>query len=312
MITILIIATVYLMHTLTPLARHLVILSILALLFSACGATPSDDDRLTIVVTTTILGDIVKQIVQDDAAVEVLLPIGTDPHNFEASSRQVASIHSADLVIANGLGLEHEIEGVLDAAIADGVLVLRVAEVVGDLDSQDPHVWLDPYLMAVAVELIGGQLDALEGQGTTAWYDRASQYSAVLRATGDEITDTLSIIPSDRRLLVTNHDSLSYFAQRFDFEVIGTVFPGVSPIGEPSSGDLSDLVSLLKEYEITTIFGETTEPSALAQAVGDELGSAAQVIELHTGSLGVPGSGAETYLGLLTTNAELIAQALGE
>jgi len=143
------------------------------------------------------------------------------------------------------------------------------------------------------------------------WADRAEEYATLLAAADEDIAATLSAVAPNRRLLVTDHDSLGYFADRYDFEVVGVVIPGGSTLGDPSSGELAELIEEIEEAGVSAIFGETTQPSALAEAVAAELGSDVQVVSLYTGSLGEPGSGAETLIEMLQANAESIAAALG-
>jgi zinc/manganese transport system substrate-binding protein len=304
------------MRSPSPPRTYLLAGLLLALTASSCSSPGViDDDDLSIVVTTTVLGDVLENIVGLDARVTVLLPIESDPHEFTPSAQQIAQIHSADLVVANGLGLEAGLLDVLETASTDGANVYTVADRVTNepnaLGGPDPHIWLDPTLMALAVDLIGEQIALADPDSSIDWSGRASAYASQLLAAHQSVVETLAAVPQDRRLIVTNHDSLHYFAEAYDFEVIGTVFPGRSPVGEPSSEDLANLVDILSENQLTVIFGETTEASSLAQAVAAELGGAVQVVELHTGSLGGPGSGAETYIDLLSNNARLIADALG-
>jgi zinc/manganese transport system substrate-binding protein len=117
--------------------------------------------------------------------------------------------------------------------------------------------------------------------------------------------------PSADRKLVTNHDALGYFAARYNFEIIGTVIPSVSTNAEASASGLERLADLIGTQNIPAIFAETTESGRVAQALAQELDTDIAVIELHTGSLGEPGTGADTYIGMMTTNAERIAEALG-
>jgi zinc/manganese transport system substrate-binding protein len=117
-------------------------------------------------------------------------------------------------------------------------------------------------------------------------------------------------VPDERRILVTNHDSLGYFADRYGFEVVATVIPGGSTLGEPSSAELAELVALIGETGVPAIFAENVEPSTLAEAVAAEAGSGVAVVELYTDSLGEAGSGADTLIGMLLTNAERIAGAM--
>ena len=305
----------------------------IALLFLAaavvsCGSgeTQEGDERPLVVVTTTILGDVVKNVVADQARVEVLVPIGADPHDFEASPTQIGELNRAELVVANGLGLEEGLEDTLENAAADGVRVLEVGPLLDPLpldsvgeeheeeDEEhghgglDPHVWLDPLRMADAARFIAAELDQIEPD--VDWMTRADRYAGELSAADEAISEQLSEIPETDRRLVTNHESLGYFANRYDFAVVGVVIPGGSTLADPSSAHLADLVEVMRREGIVVIFGETTEPDTLAAVVAAELGEEVEVVELFTESLGPPGSGAETLITMLETNAERITEAL--
>jgi zinc/manganese transport system substrate-binding protein len=140
--------------------------------------------------------------------------------------------------------------------------------------------------------------------------DRAEAYAAELVSADERITTILAAIPPDRRLLVTNHDALGYFADRYGFEVVGVVIPGGSTLGEPGSQEMARLVALIDSRGIPAIFADTTEPGALASAIASEAGHPVEVVLLHTGSLGKEGTAAGTLIGMLEENARLIAEAL--
>ena len=283
----------------------------LVLLLGACGDR-HQSQGLTVVATTTVLGDVVGNVVADDGDVEVLLPIGADPHDFRLSARQVALINQADLVVTNGLGLEGSMDDVLAAASDDGVNVLTVAPLLDPIPlgaDDDPHVWFDPLRMRDAAVLIADELTSLDD--SVGWADRASVYGKALDVADVETQRILGSIAAPDRKLVTNHDSLGYFASGYEFEILGTVIPGGSSLANPSSADLADLVSTIEGEGTNVIFAETTEPTALAETVADEVGGDVLVIELFTGSLGGPGSGAENLIDMLLTNARRIAEALG-
>lgn len=296
------------------LQRIALVLIGLGLVGSACARDARDDGVITIVVTTTVLGDIASNVAGTGASVEVLVPLGVDPHEFRPSARQVAAMEVADLVIANGLELEEGLDDLLRSVEGDGTPVVRIGDAVSplpfrdadDRDRLDPHVWMDPIRMVAAVELIGDELTRLAPQGP--WAENADAYAGTLRALDVEVDTALSGLSS--RLVVTNHDALGYFAARYDLEVIGLVVPGGSTLATPSSADLAALVEVIQSRGIGTIFGETTEPSTLAEAVAAEAGTDIRVVELYIGSLGGEGSGAETYVDLIRTDAALIAEAL--
>jgi zinc/manganese transport system substrate-binding protein len=290
---------------------------------TGCGASGTDTGGVHVVATTTVLGDLVRNVVGDDADVEVLMPVGVDPHDFQASSQQVAAIQNADLVVANGLGLEGGLTDVLEAAASDGVTVWEVGP---DIDPRlfvespdaagsdaagiyDPHFWLDPIRDADAARQLAGHLAAVAPDHD--WTSAAGTYAAELEQANDDIVEILSVVPSGERKLVTNHRAFGYFADRYGFEVIGTVIPGGATLANPSSSELAALVATIQEEDVPAIFTETVEPDALAKAVAEEVGSDVQVVELYTGSLGEPGSDGGTLIGMLETNARRIAAALG-
>jgi zinc/manganese transport system substrate-binding protein len=301
--------------------RRVVALSLVAVVaLTSCGTgeTSPSEEAPSIVVTTTIWGDVVRSITRGDATVTVLMPVGVDPHEYEASSSQVASIQTASLVVANGLGLEDRLTDVLDAARNDGANVLTIAdkvdpipfgEAVGHDDTDlDPHVWFDPERVAAGAVLIANALAEIDD--SIDWHARAMEYTTELLQADVEIRAELMQVPVGSRKLVTNHDSLGYLADRYGFEVVGTVIPGGATLSSPSSADLAALVAVIDSEGVPAIFAETTEPAVLADAVAAEVGHNVDVIELFTGSLGDESSGASTLIGLLLVDASRIGLAL--
>lgn len=298
-------------------------------------ATPPDT---TIVATTSILGDVVANVLGDGGELHVLIPAGVDPHAFEPSAADATRLREAHLVVANGLGLEAGFDDVLHAAEGDGVEVLRIAEHLdpipfagghghadeddhadegdhaGDVDRADDeldaHVWFDPVRMADAVALLGDRLAEVAPQRAEEVRRNAERYRSELLDLHERVAGILDDIPADHRELVTNHDTLGYLAARYDLEVVGTIVPGGTTLGEASSRELSDLVSTIRGAGVRTIFVDTTAPDRLARAINRELGGEVDIVQLHTEALGPEGSGADTYVGLLETNARRIAEGL--
>lgn len=296
--------------------RSVAALLVTALVTAGCGSTAEPQGTgVHVIATTSIWADVATAIVGDDGVVETLVPIGADAHDFQPSPRQVADLGNADLVIANGLGLEAGFADVLESAAADGANVLEIAPAVnplpfpGHATDLDPHVWFDPGRVALAADLIADGL--AEVDDSVDWEARSEAYVAELAATQDEMERVLATVPAESRKLVTNHESLGYFAETFGFEVVGVVITGGSTLGEPSSAELAELVATIESLRVTAIFAETSDSTALAEAVADEVGEEVVVVELYTESLGEPGSGAETLTGMLLTNSRRIADALG-
>jgi zinc/manganese transport system substrate-binding protein len=323
------------------LSRALPASLLVALTAAGCGGAASTDaggattgspqPGVVAIATTTMLGDVLAQVTACAGGTsQTLLPPGADPHDFAPSSEQVASLVSADLVVANGLGLEEGLEDALQTAESDGARVLEVApeldpiEFGGPPDEQDdhaneeesdehgsldPHVWQDVARMATAAELIGTTL--AEVSGDDAYAQCGTQVRDELLVVDDQVRETLATVPAERRVLVTDHDALGYLADAYDFEVVGTVVPGGSTLAEPSSAELAELASVITDREVPAIFANSANPSALVEAVAAETGTEVAVVELYVDSLGAEGSGADTYAGMVTTNAQRIADALG-
>jgi zinc/manganese transport system substrate-binding protein len=262
-----------------------------------------DGGRPSIVVTSNILGDIVTMVAGDAADVEVLLPLGVDPHEFAPSTRQAEAMADADLLVVNGAGFEAG----LDDAIEGAGEVFTFTEHI-DLLGEDPHVWTDPTRLVPAVEALAEAL--VDAGSDPAVTERAAAYVDQLEAVDAEIGALLADLPDERRVLVTNHEVLGYFADRYDFEVVGAVIPSLTTGAEPSAADIEDLAEVIEAEGVPAIFGETSSPSALAEALAETVGGEVEVVELFTESLGEPGSGAETYLDLLRTDAQRIHDAL--
>jgi zinc/manganese transport system substrate-binding protein len=281
------------------------------LLVTACQ-TDAGNATTTVVASTSIWGEVVQGVVDGDAEVTVLMSVGADAHEFQMSSSQAALVATADIVVVNGLGLEEGILDALESAIAEGANVVEVGEYVEPIalpgGEFDPHVWMDPLRVARVAEVVAERMSGLRAD--VDWSVRADLFTARMVAADVEIREILSAVPTADRKLVTNHEALGYFADRYGFEVIGSVIPGPTTLDQPSSAELAALVATMRAAGVAVIFAETTNSAALAEAVAAELGQETKVVALYTESLGPPGSGAETLAGMLLTNARLIADAL--
>lgn len=283
------------------------------------GCTPPAQDGPLVVVTTNILGDVVSQVVGDEAEVMVLMKPDADPHSFEISAREAARILSADLIVANGLGLEEGLQRHLDAAVAEGVPTLAAGDVIevvpydsGDAEgADDPHFWTDPGRMIDVVAAVAESvIDTVPGVDAAAIERHAAAYTAELHALEEEMSSAFGAIPDDSRQLVTNHHVFGYLADRFDFTVVGAIIPGGTTLAAPSASDLRDLVGAINDAGVSTIFAESSQPDRLVQVLASEAGIDVAVVELFTESLSSPGSGADSYLAMMRTNTERIATGL--
>ena len=318
-------------------SRAASLLGLAAVVIAACGgdgesADQPDSADFAVVATHSILGDIVESaVVQPDSeaiGVDVVIPVGADPHDFLPSAKQAESMEAADLLVTNGLGLEGGLIPVIDAVDGSGTPVFVFADHAGverrdgggsgggsdqddgRSDSPDPHVWMNPLQVIEGLDALGAEL-VDQGTDPTEVLPPIAAYTDELLELDRQIDEIVSALPPERRTLVTNHDSFRHFAERYGFEVLGTVIPSLTTASQTSAAQLEELADLFREAGVPAIFVEATESDRLARALADEVGGEVQVVELYSGSLGEPGSGADTYVGYMTTNAERIVAALG-
>jgi zinc/manganese transport system substrate-binding protein len=280
-----------------------------------------------VVVTTTILGDVVSTAVGDSVDVEVIMPPAADPHDFALSAKQAESMERADLLVTNGRNLEGAMADVIDAVSANTDVFVAsdhlrdddraadddAGDAAGDAAADDPHIWMDPTNVVAVVEALERELVPLVADADLL-STSVETYVADLEELDADIATVLDAIPAERRIMVTNHDSFGLFADRYDLAVVGTIIPSMTTSAEPSAAGLEALADAIREAGVPVVFAETTESARLADALASEVGEIdgerVVVVELFSGGLGEPGSGAETYLAMMRLNAERIAAAL--
>ena len=294
---------------------------------AAAQPAPSDAPKLSVITTTNFAADWTRIVGGDRVDVFSLLPTGGDPHSWQPGAADVARLAKADLVLSIGLGLEggwlNELidnasaEETAMAALGDAIDPIEFAVTGHDDDDEeeeddhgplDPHFWFDPMRVKLAVNDIAEQLALLDPASADTFRANARAYGAELDDVHAWAEQQLSAIPEERRVLVTSHDSFTYFAVVYGFEVVGTVLPGGTTEVDPSARDVAELIGIIEEHGVGAVFGETTVSDRVAKSISQETG--VEFVALHSGSLGAEGSGAETYLGMFRQNIEAIANAL--
>lgn len=293
------------------LALGLVVAAVVAL----AGCASADDDRPTVVVTTNILGDIVENLAGHELDVVTFMPPDADPHSFELSAQDAATMRSADLVVSNGLGLEEGVQHHVDASAADGVAQFVAGdhvEALGYLDSDavDPHFWTDPTQTARVVDALAPVLADLAGDGGRAVTDAADAYVSELEAVDSEMATGLESIPAEHRALVTNHHVFGYLARRYDVRILGAAVPGGTTLAAPSASDLQELVDAIDSAGVRTIFADSSQPDRLMRVLADEAGRDVAVVPLLTESLAPEGQPGDTYLDMMRQNLQRITDGL--
>ncbi len=278
-------------------------------------ASPRPDGPLRVVTSMVILADLTRQIGGERVEVSSILPANADPHDFEVQPADLVKISGADLIIMHGVRLDSWIESLVENAGGDAPVVVAttgiqtIASEEDAFSEGDPHVWFDPQRVKQMVANIARGLISVDPPGEPGYRARLTAYQANLDLLDAEIAKRIALIPPERRKLVTNHDSLAYFAERYGLTIVGTVIPGIDTRTEPSAKDIAELVDQIKREGVPAIFAENTVSPRLAEALAEQAGVRV-VASLYTDSLGEPGSGAETYIGMMETDTRIIVEAL--
>jgi ABC-type Zn uptake system ZnuABC Zn-binding protein ZnuA len=291
-------------------------------------------EKLSVLVTTGIIGDVVGQVGGEAIDLRILMEAGQDPHSFEPSAGDLVAAAEADVIFINGWDLE---EGLVDdleniagdvslVPISAGITPIPFGQVThasdgtddqhqaSSLQGWDPHTWLDPHLVRQWLENGQQVLAALDPANADSYAANAADYLAGLDRLIAYYDERFAQIPPEKRKMVTNHDALGYLAEAYEIDIVGTVIPVASTVAEPSAADLARLLGVMEREGVCTIFAESTANEALAETVAAELGDCpgVQILTLYTGALGPPGSGADNYLAMMRVNMETIAAGLSD
>jgi ABC-type Zn uptake system ZnuABC Zn-binding protein ZnuA len=293
----------------------------------ACGGPePGEDGRLRVVATTTQIGDFAANVGGDRVALTTLLKPNQDAHDFEPSPSQIRALNESALILRNGLGLDAFVEEV--AATNKDAITVITADIelregagedhVGREDDRaaaaeaaghDPHVW---FSVANAKEMVVAIREAfikVDAANAETYRRNAERYLSELDALDTAIRQLAAEVPSACRKLVTNHDTLGYYADAYGFTVVGSVIPGTSTEARPSASDVADIVRTIRNEGVPAIFAEASVNPDLIRQVGREAG--VEVIDdLYGDSLGVEGSDGGAYISMMQSNTRKIVEAL--
>jgi ABC-type Zn uptake system ZnuABC Zn-binding protein ZnuA len=289
------------------------------LLVSAIAAAGCADDssgggnELRAVATTSHVAELVRQVGGARVEVTGLLESGADPHGYEPRPSDVAAIGKADVVFRSGGEVDEWLDELLEGAGADADEVVSLVDAVTPIRAGDgevdPHWWQDPRNAILAAGAIGRALAEADPERRSAYERSGAAYARELRALDRELAACFARVSEARRSLVTTHDSLAYLARRYGLDVVGSVIPSLSSQAQPSAADVQALVDQIEEQGVKAVFPEAGVSQKLQQAISRESGAAVGG-RLWTDSLGPDGSGAETYMGAMRANADVLVRGM--
>ncbi len=296
-------------------------------LASGCGSpgpveAASDDGPLTVVCTTGMIADIVREVAGDRATVTGLMGPGVDPHLYKPTRSDGDRLLNADVIFYNGLLLEGKMVDALVRAATAGQPVFAVTELIDESyllepaeleGTTDPHVWMDPQAWSKAVEIVRDKLIEVDPDHAATYRANADGYLDELAALDAYATEVLDSVPAAQRVLVTAHDAFNYFGRRFGYEVVG--IQGLSTESEAGVQDIETLVRLLVDRNVGAVFVESTVSARNIEALiaGAKARGRTVVIggELFSDAMGEAGTYEGTYIGMIDHNVTTIARALG-
>lgn len=305
-------------------SKRLLLPAVLAivLLASACAAGTSptaNPSPLKVVAVESFLADIAQNVAGDRVKVDILIPPGSDPHGFQATPQDVRKIAESDVLIVNGVGFEAFLGKLLENAGRQHRLVeaarglagrtLKANEPHNADNPMDPHFWFDPTMVISYVENIRAGLTEADPAGAAVYQTNADAYVVDLKALDEEIKRRVSAIPEADRMLVTDHDTFGYFADRYGFRVVGMIAPSFSTADATTAQGLAELIDTIRATHAKAIFLETSANPQLAEQISAETG-ARVVTGLYTHGLSEPGGPAPTYIKMLEYDTQKIVDAL--
>lgn len=306
--------------------RIIAVITLFAFVAPGCKSAASTTTgvgaaELKVLAAETFLADIAQNVAGDRVKVQSLIPSGVDPHSFEPAPSDVAKVADSNVLIVNGAGFDAFMQKLLDnaggkrlvieasAGLASRTVSTQPAGSAGASSEIDPHFFMDPIDTIRYVENIRDGLSQADPQGADQYARNAQAYIARLKDLDGWIRQQVQQIPPDRRLLVTNHESLGYYADRYGFKVVGAIIPSVTDEASPSAQSLAGLTDAIRASGAPAIFLEPGTNTQLAEQVANESGVKIAPA-LYTHSTSPPGGPAPTYIDMLKYDTTVIVNAL--
>ena len=290
------------------------------LMLSACSNKHPQSAQPFLVTTTGMIGDLVRNIAGPSYRVESLMGPGVDPHLFKASQSDIAKLATAEIIFYNGLHLEGKMSEIFEKMM-HRKKVVSLSSVLADTllialdDSRqtfDPHIWFDVSLWRRTIPAIARSLQETFPDDRDRFAAHAARMDSTLAALHQWVLAEVAQVPQERRIMITAHDAFSYFGRAYHITVHG--LQGVSTVAEYGLNDINKMVDLIVERRIRAVFIETSIPRRSIEAVVAGVAARGGDIRiggsLYSDAMGGPGSGAETYAGMVRTNVRTIVDAL--
>lgn len=303
------------------LMKIIVYIAFCLLILQSCSDDHSENKRFTVVTTTTMITDLVKNVGGDVVQVEGLMGPGVDPHLYKASEGDVLKLANADMVMYNGLHLEGKLEDVFERMKSQNIKTIAVTDVLDKSDllsstlfesNYDPHIWFNIEYWERIAHFVAEKLGESLPEKADMFKENAENYGKQLHALKAKVTEQIATLPVDQRRLVTAHDAFNYFGEVFEFDVVG--LQGLSTATEAGVKDVQQTAAYIIDHKVKAIFIESSVPRRTVEALQAAVNSKDHQVEiggtLYSDALGNPGEREGTYIGMFEYNVETIVNAL--
>lgn len=292
------------------------------LLLGSCKQeTKTENNKLNVVTTTTMITDLVKNIGGDAIEVTGLMGAGVDPHLYKASEGDVSKLVNADVIFYNGLHLEGKLVEVFEKMGSQQKKTIALAEVLDKniligsdyfASNYDPHVWFSVTNWKLITKNLIEQLKNTDPKNATIFEENGKRYMAQLDQLEKDLNTTIATLPKENRILVTAHDAFSYFGKAYDFNVVG--LQGLSTAAEAGVQDVQKLANFIIGHKVKAIFVESSVPKRTIEALQAAVKSKDHEVTiggtLYSDALGDPNTLQGTYVGMFRYNVDTIINAL--
>ena len=296
--------------------------AVLLVLLAACTKTPAsnEDSVISVVTTTGMIADAVRNIAGSEVSVTALIGPGVDPHLYKASQGDLEKLLAADLIFYNGLHLEGKMGEVLGGlgkrkpttAVGEAVPDSLLRTPPGFSGAHDPHIWFDIRRWKYAVQKTSEILCTHYPEKAAAFRINTTHYLKRLDSLDQAARQALSVIPAEQRILVTAHDAFGYFGESYQVEVRG--LQGISTLSEFGLRDVTELVDFIISRQVRAIFVETSVSTRSIEAVREGCSRKGWKVDignpLYSDSMGPAGKPEGTYIGMFAANIKTITEAL--
>ena len=292
-----------------------------SILFLACTSESESSGKLRIVTTTTMITDLVNNIGGDKVSVQGLMGSGVDPHLYKASEGDVNKLAHADLIFYGGLHLEGKLVDVFEKMGSRNIKTIAVSDALDQntligsenfASNYDPHIWFNVDYWAQITKYVADKLSEANPENADFFRENAKKYQAELMALKDNLKETISTLPEEKRILVTAHDAFNYFGKAFGFNVVG--LQGLSTATEAGVQDVQKLAAFIIEKDVKAIFIESSVPKRTIEALQAAVKSKGHDVviggTLYSDALGNAGTDEGTYIGMFKFNVRTIVNAL--